>query len=208
MAKQNSTRPPSSATAQSTTESSNDMSSLSPSSTSNTNTTDARPTFVATDLTGCFAGTGGSTVMTVSSDNANNWIPAPPPSSYGQVATKDEILTVDCTDFMTLPKADHSVNLSFKRNDVCTSYLKWDEQHPYAPQGMGVDPPGVRNMIGPTVWDCCGGCALLLEGVDILYFSTAPTPECSTMPSGITQQASPELVTAAPEFAVVDGSTL
>ncbi|KAL8734136.1 MAG: hypothetical protein Q9166_001621 [cf. Caloplaca sp. 2 TL-2023] len=91
---------------------------------------------------------------------------------------------------------------------------------PRHPGGMGYDPLGVVNMIGPTVWNCCGGCALRMEGDEILYFSTAPTPECSKAPPAITSDGTSysssvtpnpiegREITTGPSNVVVDGSTL
>lgn len=159
--------------------------------------------------------------MTVTSGNPINWVPVPPPATLPNpwhIADKDEVLTMNCTDFMILPQVDVDLRLSFQRNDVCTSYMNWDKEHPDSPSGMGYDPPGVYNMIGPTLWDCCGGCALVMEGADILYFSTASPPSCPGVStaggpansSHITARAAIEEqgISTESKFVVVDGSTL
>ncbi|KAL8989596.1 MAG: hypothetical protein Q9169_008325 [Polycauliona sp. 2 TL-2023] len=191
------------------------------SDTFNYNTTAFRPTFLAPGLTGCYAGTGGTTVMTVTSGDSSNWEPAAQLGNEAwpwHPADQDEVLTLDCKDFMRLPQVENDLMLSFQRDEVCTSYLDWDKEHPGAPSGKGYDPPGVYNNIVDTRWDCCGACVLEMEGAEILYFSTAETPSCSSA-SAAGRPATPSIVTppAAIEergvpmdskFMVVDGSTL
>lgn len=159
--------------------------------------------------------------MTVTSGNPINWVPVSRPATLPNpwhIATKDEVLTIDCTDFMRLPQVDEALRISFQRDEVCTSYLNWDKAHPDSPSGMGYDPPGVANMIGPTLWDCCGGCRLVMEGAEVLYFSTASPPSCSSVStagrpansSQITARAAVEKqsISTDSKFVVVDGSTL
>ncbi|KAL8723522.1 MAG: hypothetical protein Q9181_007266, partial [Wetmoreana brouardii] len=56
--------------------------------------------------------------------------------------TAEVVITMNCTDFMTMPFASGADVTKFKQDPVCTSYLEWDEAHPKAPQGIGYDPPG------------------------------------------------------------------
>lgn len=124
---------------------------------------------------------------------------------------------MDCTDFMILPSVPHSLALSFKRNEVCTSYVNWDKEHPDAPAGIGYDPPGVAQFVGYNFWQCCGGCILEMESADILYFSTAPPPSCPSVSSAAGPRNPPSMTAPAmerrgistdPSFMVLHGSTL
>ena len=160
-------------------------------------------------------------VLTVTSGKSNNWVPAAQPGDQllpWHIANKDEVLTLNCTDFMRLPQVDNDVKLSFQRHEVCTSYLNWDKEHPESPVGIGYDPPGVYNSIVDTRWDCCGGCVLEMEGADVLYFSTASPPSCASASttgglvnsSVITTRATIEErgIPTESRFMILDGSTL
>ncbi len=157
-------------------------------------------------------------VMTVT---PGDYVPVPPPFTgpwAGERGDKDEVLTMNCTDFMRLPFAPNSLAMSFQRHDVCTSYEYWDRAHPDSPWGIGYDPPGVRIMGGAHHWSCCGACQLEIDGADILYFPTASPPSCSsTSATGALANSSIITARAAIEerdnsteskFLVVDGSTL
>ncbi|KAL8811446.1 MAG: hypothetical protein Q9200_001796 [Gallowayella weberi] len=122
----------------------------SPNLTSHTNRlnkTATPPIFRAPNLTGCYAGTGGSTVITASPGQylPEGYVPNGTASGYnatGGPITYPEpaataVLSMDCTDFMSMPFYRAEDAIKFKRDPVCTSYLEWNEQHKDTPQGIG-----------------------------------------------------------------------
>ncbi|KAL8819951.1 MAG: hypothetical protein Q9223_001720 [Gallowayella weberi] len=161
----------------------------SPNLTSHTNRlnkTATPPIFRAPNLTGCYAGTGGSTVITASPGQylPEGYVPNGTASGYnatGGPITYPEpaataVLSMDCTDFMSMPFYRAEDAIKFKRDPVCTSYLEWNEQHKDTPQGIGYSPPGVYDYLGVWFYECCGGCALFHPEISVHYFSTAPAP--------------------------------
>lgn len=192
-------------------------SNLAPSSINATTTKSQPPhtTFVDTDLTGCYAGTGGSTVFTASS---GAYIPSGT-LSY-KMATAQETLTIDCQDFMSLPFVPFSVASSFMRASICTSYANVYQSELIANHGTATGyeafPPGMFNMMGYNDWLCCGGCHLSAPTVSVLYWSTMPASDCATVHPTmlVTSSAMLPTTTNNPQkrdvssFAYVNGSTL
>lgn len=166
-----------------------------------------RPTFTDTRLTGCFAGTGGSTTYTVES---GHYLPNTNNKSMTTSATKDEIVSIMCSDFMHLPHAPYSIFQSFIRNPICTSYADWYHQHSKVEYDDGYGaPPGVFVKDGVHLRECCGKCAFVLPEVSILYFPTASYSGCSAVTPPVTAKAEiPSEKEPRHKFAVVNGSTL
>ena len=156
----------------------------------------ADPTFPATGLTGCYAGTGGLTTFTVGPKPYS-----PNLTSFHSItrASEGDVVTMACTDFNALEVVPFSVASSFERNPVCTSYFAYALAH-----NKSQIPPGVFNSAGYGNWACCGGCAYLsLPPMKVMYFSTASYDGCSAVDSPITARPGDY-----GKHAVVDGSTL
>lgn len=183
------------------------------------------PTYPATlkykdpNLTGCYAGTGGSTILTLTSGDA----------VYGSsdiiVGAEPRTLSYSCSDFFALDLQAWHIVASFAESPSCASYARDFEEWqslPYNPQVP--DPiefvPGVQNGDAHIPFLCCGGCKFSVPKVQVLYWSTATTAKCSQSNATITSPAAlvPQSAeTTAPadasgsqvaKFAVIDGSTL
>ena len=188
-----------------------DLASLQASSKSRTLST----TLADTQLTGCYAGTGGSTVITISRGYV-----FPTPLAAETTTTNFKTSTMPCSEFFTLHNVPFSVKSSFQRSPICTSYAQmWRQDNgEYGEAGVAY-PPGVVNNIGYNLWTCCGGCNLQAPAVAVNYWPTTKTNSCSRANTTITSQASlPSISTKenAPvetaqahgsSYAVVDGST-
>lgn len=176
--------------------------------------------FTDTNLTGCYAMTGGSTVFTA---DRGEWLPATidasQTSSVTMVTADVQTLTMACSDFLGVRGGVPSVALSFMKSPICTSYAQKYEQEFHnqsitdAPESDY--PLGVLNAIGPNLWYCCGGCRFEAPDIGVLYWSTTATPDCSKVNGTITSQASlPSRSASVPagteasSFAVLNGSTL
>ena len=180
-----------------------------------------RPTFTDTNLSGCYAGTGGSTSYTIAASD-----PAFTPRNRSAIAlgTQGQAVSMACSDFMTMSTAPLSLASSFQRSPICTAYRDWDLAHPEARCGDGIDPPGVYNYAGFGSWDCCGQCALHVDSMSVMYFPTKTYDGCPTtntpapsnamlMPGGNMSSRAVvgmkgTLADEGTKFAVVDGSTL
>ncbi len=176
-----------------------------------------RPVFTDTNLVGCYAGTGA--LSTTYTFRRGDYFPRGTASDY-PVASSDEVRTIACSDFMTLPYVDRTIALSYMKSPICTSQIQWGLEHPDAPTGYGQGPPGLFNHrpVGDP-FECCGGCYFQLPTISILYFTTTPVTQCSRSNATVTSLSSPSAVSdklekrAAPLLdatnnVVVDGSTL
>lgn len=183
------------------------------------------PTYPATlkykdpKLTGCYAGTGGSTIITLTSGDA----------IYGSplilVGAEPQTLSYSCSDFFALDLKAWHISASFAESPACASYAKDFEEWqspPYKPQVPGPLEyvPGVQNGDAHIPFLCCGGCKFGIPAVQALYWSTTTVDECFHSNATITSYVSsvaqssqiPSFAGAsqpqAAKFAVVDGSTL
>lgn len=181
-----------------------------------------RPTFTDTNLPGCYGRTVSSTTWTVQS---GTYLPGSN-GAVGSMATSAQVVSLACEDFMTQPfiNVPYSELHTFRQSPICTSYLEWDEAHPDAMCGIGVDPPGVFNMAGFGPWGCCGPCILDAPSMSVMYFPTTTYDGCPTttqanlfdaefsktgfnFPSSEWAIGARDITTS-PKYAVVDGSTL
>ena len=131
-------------------------------------------TFIDTKLTGCYAGTGGSTVVTISKGYV-----FPTPLTY-EISTKSfKTSTMPCSEFLTIHEVPSLVRSSFQRSPICTSYAQmWrQEVREYGVNEVAY-PPGVVNNIGYNLFACCGGCNLQAPAVAVNYWSTAKASSC------------------------------
>ena len=160
------------------------------------------PTFTDKNLQGCYAGTGlGVTSYMVPS---GQYLPNVHNKSATAYATKNETVTVSCSDFMQLPYAPFTIQSSFRRSPVCSSYASWYEKQPILPTDYGHGaPPGVFESFGVHSWQCCGKCAFVLPTVSVYYFPTATWENCRSIALAPTGSPRNDL-----KIAVVDGSTL
>ena len=170
-------------------------------------------------LTGCYAGTGGSTTFTLTSGEL---LGIPTESAYKYVYIKDnpQSFNFSCSEFFKLGPLPWHLRLSFAESPACASY----NQDLLAAQKSNLNmyadmPPGVVNGDAHVPFNCCGGCKLVAPEVQLLYWSTPSSGECSRANATITPQGSSHLSSPAQEpraasppnaapFAVVDGSTL
>lgn len=183
------------------------------------------PTFPATlkykdpNLTGCYAGTGGSTILTLTSgDVVIN-------SPEIIVGAEPRTLSYACSDFFALDLNAWHIMTSFAESPACASYARDFEEWqslPYNPQVP--DPieyvPGVQNGGAHIPFLCCGGCKFAMPEVQVLYWSTTTSTECFQSNETMTSHANliprsnevPAPADAselqAAKSAVVDGSTL
>lgn len=176
-----------------------------------------RPKFTDSNLVGCYAGTGAlSTTYTFTS---GDYFPSGSASDWTE-ASSDEVRTIACSDFLTLPYVNPTVALSYQKSPICTSQIHWEREHPHAPTGYGEGPPGLWNYrhVGDP-FECCGGCYFQLPTISILYFTTTPITHClksnatvtsftsSSAVSGNLEKRAVPLVNATNNV-IVDGSTL
>ncbi len=158
--------------------------------------TGPRPTFRASDITGCYAMTGLETTTYITT--SEKWIT----QSGGFYSPYSLPASMACPAFMTLygPMIPDLLLPSFARSPVCTSYVNWAKNHPSVPKS--VYPPGVFNADVYEEWNCAGECVLEVDQMSVLYFATKSYDGCSEISS--TTSADP----SATSYAVVDGSTL
>ena len=170
------------------------------------------------NLTGCYAGTGGSTTITLTSGDAYFG------SSEIVVGAQPQTLSYSCSDFFKLnwQFAAHVMN-SFAESPSCASYARDINERQKAPYNSRAPnlfiPPGVQNGFAHKPYQCCGGCKFGVQAVQVLHWSTT-TSECLHSNATITsyvesiprssQLSSPADTSQslAAKFAVVDGSTL
>lgn len=177
--------------------------------------------FTDTDLTGCYAMTGGSTVFTA---ELGEWVPATvdatQTASFTMVTAHVQTLTLACSDFLRVHMVGvPSAAFSFMKSPVCASYARKHQQevrnHSITDAPEFDYPLGVLNVIGPNEWYCCGGCRFEAPDMGVLYWPNTATPGCSKVNSTITPQASLSPKSAKAQegaetlsFAVLNGSTL
>ena len=169
---------------------------LSPTSTTSqalTSSALSRSYLIDTDLTGCYAGTGGSTIYVATSGEylwPNGTVTYP-------TATQQQTFTVDCSDWLQIPIVPFSIASSFERSPICTSYAQeWQQELNATGKVTGKYPPGVNVMAGAHNWLCCGPCHLEAPSVSILYWS--PVQRAAALDL---QQLSPFLPAWSPEQA-------
>ena len=170
-------------------------------------------------LTGCYASTGGSTTFTLTSGEVLG-IPTESAYKYVYVEDKPQSFNFSCSEFFELGPLPWHLRLSFAESPACASY----NQDLLAAQKSNLNiytdmPPGVVNGDAHIPFNCCGGCKLVAPEVQLLYWSTPSSSECSRANATITPQGSSHRSSPAQEpraasppsaapFAVVDGSTL
>ena len=103
-------------------------------------------------LARCYAGTGGSTVITISRGYV-----FPTPLTDATSTTSLKTSTMPCSKFFTIHAVSSPVRLSFQRSPICTSYAQmWNEENPNYGNAEIAYPPGVVNRFGYNLWACCG----------------------------------------------------
>ena len=118
------------------------------------------------NLTGYYAGTGGSTTFTLTSGDQ---LGLPGFSTFINVLAEPQIFNFSCSDFFQL-LLPWELMRSFAESPVCSSYL-----HEEPPESW---PPGVMNGGAHIPFYCCGGCQLGAPEVQLLYWSTTSSAEC------------------------------
>lgn len=168
------------------------------------------------NLTGCYAGTGGSTIFTLTQTNDPIYTYRPPSLVY--VTSEPLTFTFPCSEFLALGRVPWEVQRSFAESPACASYARDYVNSPLSE--LSELPPGVENGDAHNAYNCCGGCELSPElEVQLLHWPTQSV-ECSQANSTITRHVSlpselGEIQTPAISsrsdaltFAIVDGSTL
>ena len=157
------------------------------------------------NLTGCYAGTGGSTTFTLTSGDQ---LGLPSVASYINVGDHPQTFSMSCSEFFDLSLIPWDLKMSYAESPVCATYA----QEPFALQ-----PPGVAGGDAHAPFDCCGGCQLMAPQVQILYWSTPSSTGCTqanatistSLPGSAGTQDSPVPdQSGGPSIAVVDGTTL
>ncbi|KAL9631922.1 MAG: hypothetical protein Q9164_005632, partial [Protoblastenia rupestris] len=180
------------------------------------------------NLTGCYAGNGGSKIFTSTSGQALNF----PPGNHVLVAEEPQTFTLSCSDLFALGELElpRAVQWPFRKSPACKSYaqevrdfernrkFRHSEGLPFT-SDTKFYPPGVKNggIIRP--YKCCGGCQFFADEVQVLHWATSSESDCSrtngtmTSPTTLSAQSSAMQTPASPiqpneSFTIVDGSTL
>ncbi len=158
------------------------------------------PTFPATmeykdpNLTGCYAGTGGSTTFTLTSGDMLG-VPGVSNGIITTIGSVPQTFNFSCSDFFGLDIVPWDLKLSFAKSPACASYARdirdiasaqqTNHQIPYH------EPPaGVENGDAHIPYECCGGCQFFVPEVEVLYWSTSSQPPCSQTNATISSIAS------------------
>lgn len=124
------------------------------------------------------------------------------------IGAKPQTFVYSCSEFFSLGNLPWDLKLSFARSPACASYAH-DKNAGYI--------PGVKNGDAHIPYDCCGGCKIFAPEVQLLYWPSASSTDCSQPNATITSQAKlfPQSIgpadpsqPQAANYAVVDGSTL
>lgn len=155
------------------------------------------------NLTGCYAGTGGSTTFTLTSGDYF-W----DGNSEIIIGATPQTFRYSCSEFFSLGNLPWDLKLSFARSPACASYAH-DKNAGYI--------PGVKNGDAHIPYDCCGGCKIFAPEVQLLYWPSTSSTDCTQPNATITSQAKlfPQSIgpadssqPQAANYAVVDESTL
>ena len=101
------------------------------------------------NLTGCYAGTGGSTTFTLTSGDQ---LGLPSVASSINVGDHPQTFSMSCSEFFDLSLIPWDLKMSFAESPVCATYA----QEPFALQ-----PPGFANGDAHEPFDCCDGFQLM-----------------------------------------------
>ena len=157
------------------------------------------------NLTGCYAGTGGSTTLTLTSGDQ---FMVPGASTFINVLAEPQTFSFSCSEFFQL-QLPWRLMTSFAESPVCASYIQEEPRDLW--------PPGVQNGGAHIPFSCCGGCQLGAPEVQLLYWSTTSSAECyqgivtarANLPGSSEAQRSGGLNQSRDVgFAIFDGSTL
>ena len=165
--------------------------------------TGPRPTFRASDITGCYAMTGLGTTTYVTTTQTSVTTGENIPTGLGyKIVDVPFTTSMACSHFMTLygPEIPYELLTNFARSPVCSSYVSWAKDHPAVP--TNVYPPGVFNFDVMGEWNCGGKCYMNAGSMSVMYFETRSYDGCSAIRS--TTSADPSVT----KYAIVDGSTL
>lgn len=176
------------------------------------------------DLTGCYAGNGGSTILTLTSGDQLII-----PTGQGIITTigvVPQTFDFSCSEFFELGDLPFAIKSSFARSPVCASYVQEIEalQSVQAtattPIPTPLIPAGVVNGDAHIPFNCCGGCRFFAPEVQVFYWPTLSPDGCSQSnatttsrailpsPSNDAQTAEDPDSSGIAGFTVVDGSTL
>jgi hypothetical protein len=177
------------------------------------------------NLTGCYAGTGGSTTFTLTS--GDQILLNPEKGLSTNIGAEPQTYTYACSEFFTMGLIPWHLKLSFARSPACASYARDMEEFQSAQlsaTSWKLDPnpypPGVVNGDAHIPFNCCGGCKLFAPEVQVYHWPTTSSADCSQTNATITSHArfstqQSQIPTPvdlgrshALSFAVVDGSTL
>ena len=140
-----------------------------------------------------------------------------PPTSPEIVAgIKPLTLSYSCSEFLALYLFAPSIVESFERSPACASFAR----NAGTFNSQDIIPPNVNNGFAHTPFSCCGGCKFAIPEVEVLYWSTNPSAECSqgnatvSYPMNLVTQSNDNLKTTvasrpqAPSSVIIGGSTL
>ena len=194
------------------------------------NSTTSSTTFPATfqfkdpNLTGCYAGTGGSTSFTLTSGDSLTFYK---PFSITTVGSEPRTFNFSCAElFAPGVRLPWKLVKSFARSPACASYAKeiQDIRSAQATASSRIPTPilpvGVENGDAHMPFECCGGCELYVPEIQVLYWSTSSHIACSqpnaTMTSdtvlALSSDEAQRFTISSPSdlatYTVLDGSTL
>ena len=185
------------------------------------------PTFPATfkykdpNLTGCYAGTGGSTTFTLTSGEALTFFE---PYSRISIGPEPRTFNLSCVElFSPGVRLPWRLIKSFAKSPACGSYAREIHDIRSAQRTASswiptpILPIGVENGDAHIPFECCGGCELYVPEIQVLYWSTQSQIACSQSNATMTSDATltfPSSEAQMPadsglaSYTVLDGSTL
>ena len=125
-------------------------------------------------------------------------------------------LSYSCQEFLGLYLFVPEVVESFEPSPACASFAR----NAGTFNSQDIVPPNVHNGFAHTPFSCCGGCKFAIPEVEVLYWSTTSSADCSqgnatvSYPVNRVTQSSDNLKNTvasrpqAPSPVVIDGSTL
>ena len=145
------------------------------------------------NLTGCFAGTGGSTTFTLSSGDVLTF--GPPSYAITTIGLEPQTFNFSCAEVLFELRLPWRIKQSFAESPACASFARDLDEYAIAdasssiPYPQNIIPNGVYNGNAHLEYDCCGGCELHVPEIQVLYWSTSSQTACSQINTTKTSDA-------------------